>query len=91
MGRMNIYTVLSGNEANWSVVKMDRDWNQEDTYHVSKHVNVCSCFAGNKTTCRHRELVEVFKRANAVDSRRAYDFDKDKWIDPPKAHLEMLT
>lgn len=90
MGRNNIYTVLSGTNDNWNVVKMDRDFTVEDTYFVNKRVSVCSCFAGNKPTCRHRQLVIKFENAKAIDSRRAYDFDKDKWIDPPKAALEML-
>lgn len=90
MGKQNIYTVLSGTTENWSVVKMDRDFEEVETYHISKHVSVCSCYAGNKPTCRHRQLLAIFQDANAVDSRRAFDFDKNRWIDPPKAYLAMM-
>jgi len=90
MGRQNIYTVLTGTPENWAVTKMTRDWEVEDTYYVNKTVSVCSCFAGSKPTCRHRQLVGIFQDANAIDSRRAYDFDRGKWIDPPKASMEMI-
>ncbi len=84
MGRQHIYTVLSGTDMNWDVVKMERDFEPIETYHVSKHVSVCSCYAGSKDTCRHRQLIGIFETAQAINSRRAYDFDKGKWIDPPK-------
>lgn len=89
MGRLNIYTVLSGTTENWTVTKMDRDWEVEDTYYVSKHVSVCSCFAGSKSTCRHRQLVDIFVAEQKVDSREAYDFDKQRWVPRPKAAMEL--
>jgi len=88
MGRLNIYTVLSGTTENWTVTKMDRDFEVEDTYYVSKHVSVCSCFAGSKSTCRHRQLVDIFSAENKIDSREAYDFDKKRWVPRPKAAME---
>lgn len=90
MGRLNIYTVLSGTPENWTVVKMDREFEHEDTYYVSKHVSVCSCFAGSKSTCRHREMVSIFQAENKVDSREAYDYDKKRWVQKPKAALDMV-
>jgi hypothetical protein len=90
MARQHIYTVMSGNEMNWDVIKMERDFEHVETYHISKHVSVCSCYAGSKPTCRHRELLSIFKMEDAIDSRRAYDYDKAKWIEPPKAALETM-
>lgn len=90
MARQHIYTVMSGTPENWDVIKMERDFEHVETYKVSKHVSVCSCYAGSKSTCRHRELLKIFQQANAIDSRRAYDYDRDKWIDPPKAALETM-
>jgi len=90
VARHNIYTVLSGTTENWTVVKMDRDWEVEDTYYISKHVNVCSCFAGSKDTCRHRQMLSIFQVENKVDSREAYDFDKQKWVEKPVAAMDML-
>ncbi len=90
MGKQNIYTVLSGTPENWTCVKMDRDFNEEDTYYISKHVSVCSCYAGSKSTCRHRELVSIFQMENRVDSREAFDFDKKRWVQRPKAALDCM-
>jgi len=90
MARQHIYTVMSGTTENWDVVKMERDFEHVETYRISKHVNVCSCFAGNKPTCRHRLLLAMYLKEDAIDSRRAYDFDKDKWIDPPAAAMELM-
>lgn len=90
MGKQNIYTVLTGTTENWTVVKMDRDFEEEDTYYISKHVSVCSCYAGSKATCRHRELLRIFQKEGAVDSRRAYDYDKNRWVDRPKAAMELM-
>lgn len=90
MARHNIYTVLSGTSENWSCVKMNRDWEVEDTYYISKHVSVCSCFAGSRSTCRHRQILSIFLAEGKVDSREAYDFDKQKWVQRPPAAMSML-
>jgi len=102
MARQHIYTVFSNPDMNsWRVAKMDRDWHIEETYIVTKvsweipgtlpkEIRLCTCFAGSKDTCRHRQMVTIFEEEKCIDSRRAYNFDQAKWIDPPKATLELL-
>lgn len=92
MGRKDIYTVYDKPES-FEVVKMDHDFEHIETYHVSKvpGANVCTCFAGNKDTCRHRQMVEIFREAGKLDSREAYNYDKHKWVTRPKAAMEMIA
>ena len=74
----------------WSIIKFDRDHDLEGTYIVSKiyspsapggSILLCDCFASNKPTCRHREMIKIFLSDNAVDSGRTYDYDKKRWFD----------
>ena len=97
MARQHIYTVMNGKEPNhWNVVKMERDHDVVEIYDVSRHVLGqdstaiwgCGCYASNKSTCRHREMVKLFLEEGAVGSRKAYDYDKQKWILPPQMNVE---
>lgn len=83
----------------WRVFKMDRQFEVIEAYEVTE-VNyvvngekrqflTCSCFAGNKTTCRHRTMIGIFQLENAIDTGKAYDFDKSKWFDAPKPSAFM--
>lgn len=101
MARQHIYTVLSTRDPDvWSVVKMDRDHDVVETYEVKRITFVmhgeeksmlsCSCFASSKETCRHRQMLDIFQQASAIDSRRAYDFDRQKWIAALGPSMEMM-
>jgi len=90
MSYKHIYTVLSDGDPNkWRVIKMDRDFDKEGEYNVnfvpspSGGFLTCDCFASNKATCRHRQMVTLFNEQRLVNSRRAYDFDKKRWIAQP--------
>jgi len=92
MARQHIYTVYRGGvptppiERTYRVVKMEADFEPVETYEVSQSGGYlhCTCYAGNKPTCRHRAMVELYEKNNLVDSRRAYQFDKQRWVDMPK-------
>ena len=58
---------------------------EESSYTVSRNALAnymfCDCFAGNKGTCRHREMVCIFEDAGEINTGRQYDYDKKKWYD----------
>lgn len=96
MSYKNRYTVRSIHPPHnqdletWSVIKFDRDHEAEGTYIVSKIYSpsspsgsllLCDCFASNKETCRHRQMIKIFKDHNAINSGRTYDFDKKLWFE----------
>lgn len=45
---------------------------------------LCECFASNKATCRHRQMIQIFTGHNAIDSGKTFDFDKKLWFDAIK-------
>lgn len=74
----------------WSVIKLTHDHEHEGTYIVSKIYSptspsgsllLCDCFASNKETCRHRQMVKVFQDNNAIDSGKTFNFDKSLWFE----------
>lgn len=73
---MTLYTIKPG----FFAVKFDDDFNVLTTYSVSEEG--CSCPAGNKDTCRHREMLQVFKDSDRVGSGWFVDWDKTRWVEP---------
>jgi len=50
------------------------------TVTLSEIANLCDCPAGQKPTCRHRELVETFIKKKYVDRNDVrYNFDKKEF------------
>jgi hypothetical protein len=90
MGRKNLYTVRGREKGLFEVIKFDEDLNPEETYHISELDElgasvICTCFAGSKPTCRHRQMVRVFQAENRIDSGWMYNFDKKQWFKPYNA------
>lgn len=90
MARKDWYTVKTGTDTGWEVKKFDEDFRLSDTYYVDKNPNpterMCTCFAGTKDTCRHRQIVTLFLTNGIIDSNKLYNFDKAKWYIPPQIH-----
>lgn len=41
----------------------------------------CDCYAGLQGKhCRHKEMLEIFLDANAINTRKLYEFDKHRWV-----------
>jgi hypothetical protein len=40
----------------------------------------CSCMAGSKYTCRHRQMVAVAVQAGLANSGKRYYFEEGKWL-----------
>lgn len=84
MARKDWYTVKDAGDQGYAVLKLDEDFRHTETYHVTRRPDVaCTCFAGNKSTCRHRQIVQMYISNNLVGSGRLYNFDKTKFYDPP--------
>jgi len=63
---------------------MDRDFKVERIYHVGKSFFGCDGeWCAHRETCRHRQTAKIFVEQRLVNSRRAYDFDKSRWIEQP--------
>lgn len=91
MARKDWYTVKNHSAAEgggWKVLKFDEDFKQTETYLVDLNIVACTCMAGYRGTCRHREIVKLFRANDLVGSHRMYNFDKAKWFEPPKDQTE---
>jgi hypothetical protein len=71
---MNLYNLKSIN-GEFRITKFDGDLNVESSYLVSPHA--CTCPAGHRDTCRHRNMLPAL-RAKANRSWM-YDYDNKKW------------
>ena len=79
------YSVRSEGPTRWKVTKVfDSDPRGMKTYDVAESGNslVCTCFAGHRNTCRHREMIGVFKVNHAIDTGAMYQFDTKTWREP---------
>lgn len=76
------YSVKSETPTRWKVTKVvEKDINKSTSYNVAQSGNelICTCFAGNKSTCRHREMVKLFQTNQAIDSGAMYQWDTKTW------------
>lgn len=82
---MSLYTCRE-TRAGYRVVKFDSDVNVEAVYELERHPKYisCTCFRSDKETCRHRQMLEVFRASGAVDKGRFYDYDLARWRRPLK-------
>lgn len=44
----------------------------------------CECFAANKHTCRHREMVTLYQQQGRLDKGWLYNYTEGEWIKPSK-------
>lgn len=65
------------------ITKFDDDLNVESSYEFYNHPvqgYLCHCPAGQRTTCRHRQMFPMLYLR--CDSGWFLDFDTWKWVDP---------
>lgn len=63
---------------NYRITKFDDLGNPESSYLVDHET--CQCPAGERHTCRHREMLPLFLKRNAVNTFWFYDFDRGGWV-----------
>lgn len=71
---------LQGAPPRWKVLKFERG-EYITTYDVGLAGDnlFCDCFAGNKPTCRHRQMIALF---GIKPSGWLYNFDLKEWQPP---------
>ena len=79
---MSLYNCKSTSAATpfrYVMTKFDNDLNPESSYIVS--ISDCSCPAGYRPTCRHRQMLPLFViQNNFVDEPMFFDFDTRNWL-----------
>jgi hypothetical protein len=73
------------------ITKFDRDGNVQSSYHCSG--DTCDCPAGQRPTCRHRQMWPQLRRI--ADSHWFLDWDGNRQVVDfngiPKAHYDRLA
>lgn len=62
----------------YRITKFDDAMNVESSY-ITDGV-ACDCPAGQRPTCRHRQMLPRFKQREAVNTEWFYDFDRGGWV-----------
>lgn len=79
---MSLYNIKSSIDG-FIITKFDDDLNVESSYEyhtMSNGPDVCHCPAGQRPTCRHRQMFPMLQLR--VDSPWMLDFDTRQWVDP---------
>lgn len=67
----------------FTITKFDDDLNPQGSYNVGNDPNTgqlyCDCPAGQRHTCRHREMLPIFLDTNRVNTNWFYDYDAKGW------------
>lgn len=66
----------SGDE--YRISKFDHHFDLESSYLCS--LEECTCPAGHRPTCRHRQMLPKFIARGAIDSEWFFDFDRGGWV-----------
>jgi hypothetical protein len=62
----------------YRITKFDAQLNVESSYLCT--LIECECPAGERATCRHRQMLPKFLQRGAVDSEWFLDFDRGGWV-----------
>ena len=82
--RKTAWYLVRGTSPHWEVLKFDFAGIYATTYNVGEAGNglTCDCYAGNRETCRHRQMIQLFE---GKPSGTLYNFDLDLWKEPEDA------
>lgn len=76
----SLYHLRSAPGASFRITKLDADYRVEATYLVSS--SECSCPAGSRPTCRHRQMLPFFLAKGHVDNGWMLDWHTRQWRSP---------
>jgi len=80
---MSLYNVKSiGSDTSYQITKFDEDFVPDTTYEVS--LSECSCPAGVRPTCRHRQMLPEFIAEGTIDTNKMYRYETHEWINGPE-------
>lgn len=80
------YTINEAPNGNFMCVAVDKDFEFTKQYLIQMNgdeAGNCACFAGHKW-CRHKKVLVAFRSKGLVGSRKYYNVDRNKWLEPPK-------
>lgn len=83
MAKQDLYAIHKVSETKWNVYKASPKFDVQEEFYTLERVGTklsCTCFAGTKYTCRHREMFPEFQAEEAIDTNKWYWFDKKKWV-----------
>lgn len=86
MGKKALYGIEQGaNPGAFKCTKVEDD--KMEVYHLSEVGDrrasiICTCFAGSKPTCRHRQMLRLFQAEDRVGKGWLYHFDNKQWYPP---------
>jgi hypothetical protein len=83
MAKKDTYSVHTKAAEVFSVLKYDALGEATGVYTVMSSPNgfQCDCPAASRGTCRHREMVQLFKHEGFVDNPHVrYNYDNPEWI-----------
>lgn len=68
----------------YRIVKFDGDLNIIAIYELTLRRGYvsCQCFQANKSTCRHRQMIEIFTQQSRADKGWFYAYDTGEWLKP---------
>lgn len=90
---MTLYNIKT-RDSTFICTKFDDDLNPVvgSSYEVSEVA--CTCPAGQRPTCRHRHMLDIFTTQGAVDQPAFYNYDSGAWYDeaplPPPPTAEEV-
>lgn len=76
----SLYHLRSGPAGTYRITKLDADYSIEASYLVSKHE--CTCPAGARGTCRHRQMLPFFLAKAHIDNGWMLDWHTRQWRKP---------
>lgn len=87
MGKKDLYTIRQNkpDDVTYECVKVDPDSTSVQVYHISDlpgGAMICTCPAGGRPTCRHRQMLRLFQAEERINSGWMYQFDSKKWFEP---------
>jgi hypothetical protein len=77
---MTLYSLKQSTpSSDYVYTKFDSDINPQSTYTVSLSGRECSCPAGFRPTCRHRQMLPAFRRRDGINTNLFHDFEAGTW------------
>lgn len=79
----------------YRITKFDADLNVEASYLTT--LSHCDCPAGERDTCRHRQMLHRFLARNAIGTDWFFDHDRGGWVQmalpgaEPGGHREQAS
>lgn len=77
---MTLYSLRTA-DGSFRITKLDDDLNPEPGASYLVSPEACECPAGQRYTCRHRQMLPKFIEMDAVDSPLMYHFETQEFLD----------